>query len=390
MAGDRIRLVKFVACFGRGGTERQFTNLALGLNRARFELGFGCLSRDGALRDEIEAAGIGVSEYPIRSFYHPGATLQQLRFARDLRRVRATIVHTYNFYANVFAVPAARLAGVPVVVASIRDMGVYLTPAQRLVQRQVCRLADRVLVNAEAVRRWLVSDGYDPARIAVVGNGIDLRDVGGEPPDLRAELGAGRDAPVVLLVSRLVPRKGIEDFLEAVARLAGGEPQARFAIAGDEADGTGYRSALERYAMQLGLGSRVRFLGARRDVPALLGQASVSVLPSLSEGLSNVLLESMAAGVPVVATRVGGAPEVIDDGRTGLLVPAGRPGELARAILRLLEHPELAARLGLAGRQTVRTRYSLDGMVAATEAHYLELLRASRRSPPRTSAAVAR
>lgn len=386
---ERIRLLKFVACFGRGGTERQFTNLALALNRSRFEVGFGCLFRDGALRDEIEAAGLQVSEYPIRSFYAPGSYVQQLRFARELRRSRVDIVHTYNFYANVFAVPAARLAGVPVVVASIRDMGVYLSSAQRIVQRQVCRMADLVLVNAEAIRRWLIADGYDPARIAIVGNGIDFRrfqDTGG---DLRAELGLPDGTPIVLLVSRLVPRKGIEDFLDAAARLLPERPSVRFVVAGEEAPGSGYSDVIRRYAARVGLSACVRFLGPRPDVPALLAQATVSVLPSLSEGLSNVLLESMAAGAPVVATRVGGAPEVIEDGSTGLLVSPGNPGELAAAIARVLDHPELASRLAAGGRQAVRTRFSLDRMVAATEAHYLNLLRASRRRRQRPRAAVA-
>lgn len=388
---DRIRLLKFVACFGRGGTERQFTNLALALNRSRFEVGFGCLLRDGALRDEIDAAGLRVSEYPIRSFYAPGAYVQQLRFARELRRTRVDIVHTYNFYANVFAVPAARLAGVPVVVASIRDMGVYLSPAQRVVQRQVCRMADLVLVNADAIRRWLIGDGYDPARIAVVGNGIDFRRFRHiEGSNLRTELGLPGDTPIVLLVSRLVPRKGIEDFLDAAARLSAERPLVRYVIAGEAAPGSGYADVIQRYASRVGIAARVHFLGPRRDVPALLAQATVSVLPSLSEGLSNVLLESMAAGVPVVATRVGGAPEVIEDGESGLLVPPGNPGELAGTIGRLLDHPDLAARLAAGARQTVRTRFSLERMVAATETHYLDLLRASRRRHPRSPAAVSR
>ena len=189
--GRRLRLLKFVAAFGSGGTERQFTNLALGLDRARFDLRFGCLRSWGTLKDEIEAADIAVTEYPIRSFYQTASYVQQMRLARDIRRDGVDIVHTYNFYANVFAVPAARLAGVPVVIASIRDMGVYLDPAQRHVQRLACGLADCILVNAEAVKRWLVTDGYDAEKITVIANGIDLQRFAAATPhsDMRQDLG---------------------------------------------------------------------------------------------------------------------------------------------------------------------------------------------------------
>ena len=388
--GRRLRLLKFVAAFGSGGTERQFTNLALGLDRARFDLRFGCLRSWGTLKDEIEAADIAVTEYPIRSFYQTASYVQQMRLARDIRRDGVDIVHTYNFYANVFAVPAARLAGVPVVIASIRDMGVYLDPAQRHVQRLACGLADCILVNAEAVKRWLVTDGYDAEKITVIANGIDLQRFAAATPhsDMRQDLGLAARTPVVLLVSRLVRRKGVEHFLDAAARLVPHMPHVRFVIVGEQGPDTNYRAALERYAARVGVTRHVIFTGLRRDVPALMAQATVSVLSSLSEGLSNVLLESMAMGAPVVATRVGGVPEVIEDGVTGLLVPPGHPVALAAAIRRLLEAPDLSARLGAAGQQLVTSRFSLERMISATEQQYTTLLERSRR--PRAVAALSR
>ncbi len=389
-ADQRVRLLKFVAAFGSGGTERQFTNLALGLDRTRFDLQFGCLRSWGQLKDEIDAADIAVAEYPIRSFYQPASYVQQLRFARDLRRAGVHIVHAYNFYANVFAVPAARLAGVPVVIASIRDMGVYLDAAQRHVQRMACQLADRILVNADAVKRWLVSDGYDEDKIVVIGNGIDLRQFSVTMPqaDLRGDLGMAPGTPVVLLVSRLVPRKGVEHFLDAAARIVPQMPHVRFVIVGGQGPDTTYRAAMERYAARVGVARHVVFTGPRRDIPSLMAQATVSVLPSLSEGLSNVLLESMAVGAPVVATRVGGVPEVIEDGVSGLLVPPGHPVALAGAIRRVLEQPGLAARLGATGQQLVLARFSLDRMVSATQQQYASLLERARR--PRRFAALSR
>jgi glycosyltransferase involved in cell wall biosynthesis len=185
------------------------------------------------------------------------------------------------------------------------------------------------------------------------------------------------------VVSRLSPAKGIEDFIDAAARLAVRFPAASFLIVGDGAPndaGKEYRATLEQRAHAAGLGARLVFSGQRLDVPQLLAQMTVAVLPSLSEALSNALLESMAAGAPVVATDVGGNPEVVEDGVTGLLVPASAPELLAQAIGRLLESPAEAARLGAAGRAHVHDRFSVDRMVAATEQLYLGLLQKGSRS----------
>jgi L-malate glycosyltransferase len=189
------------------------------------------------------------------------------------------------------------------------------------------------------------------------------------------------------VLSRLDRVKGIEYFLEAAAMVARRVPEARFLVVGDatkQVDGD-YRKELERRADRLGVGARIRFTGLRSDVPDILAEVAVSVLPSLSEGLSNVLLESMAAGVPVVATTVGGNPEAVEDGVTGLLVPPRDPGALAQAICRFLDSPELASRFGQAGRERVLDRFSLERMVQETESLYLDLLsRAGHRIDPHT------
>lgn len=389
MQPDSIKLLKFVTAFGIGGTEQHVVNLGRALDSSRFELHFACLRRWGPFLKEIEARQIPPTEYEINSLYSPQTFKQQLRFASYIKRNRMRIVHSYNFYPNVFAIPAARLAGVPVIVASIRDTGVYLTPMQRRVQKFICRLADCILVNAEAVRQWLMAEGYNPEKITVIRNGIDLSrfaktDRNGR---LRQELGLPPLAPVVAVISRLTRFKGFEYFLEAAAMVAAHFQEARFLIMGGHfivQDGAvvediAYRRELQSYAARLGIDRRVIFTGYRLDVPEVLSEVAVSVLPSLSEGLSNAVLESMAAGVPVVATRVGGNPEAIEEGVTGLLVPPRDPAALARAICRLLQNPELALTLGQAGRQRVTERFSLEQMVRETEHLYLQLLRQARR-----------
>jgi len=388
MAGHHVRLLKFLTQFEMGGTERQAICLARTLDRTRFELRMACFHDQGSLRAEIEALRIPLTEFPISHLYGPRTLRQQLRFAARLRRDRIQVLHAYNFYPIVFAVPFAKLAGVPVVVASIRDCGVYLSPSQRRVQRLVCRLADRIVANAEAVRQWLVSDGHRPDKISVIRNGIDLSLFGPRPADgrLRREIGLPADSPIVAILTRLTPKKGVEDFLEAAAIVTRCVPHARFAVVGGGnvvVDGAivpdvAYRQTLGAQALRLGIADRVVFTGMRLDTPQLLSDIAVSVLPSLSEGLSNALLESMAAGVPVVATRVGGNPEVVDEGRTGLLVPPQDPSALAQAICRLLEDHELASRFSLAGQRRVTELFSLERMTRETERLYLDLLERAR------------
>jgi glycosyltransferase involved in cell wall biosynthesis len=295
-----------------------------------------------------------------------------------LRSRGIQIVHTYGFYSHAFAIPAARLARTPVIIASIRDLGDLWTPAQQRLQRNVCRLAHRVLTNAEAIRQRLIADGYPPGKIEVIRNGVDLVPTDTQPADvtLRQDLGVPADAPLIAMVSRLnrargVDFKGVEYFLDAAALVASRRPDARFLVLGDGPS----REEFECDARRRGLAGRVIFVGFRKNVPRWLTEVTLSVLPSLSEGLSNAVLESMAAGVPIVATRVGGNPELVVDGVTGLLVPPRDAGALAAAMCLLLEQPALARRFGQAARQRALDHFSNDRMVQETERLYLSLVR---------------
>ena len=375
-----IPLLEFVTDFRVGGTERQVVNLVTTLDPASFELHLGCFRKQGQFLHEIVDRDLPLTAYPIRSLLDPLTGLQQLRLARDLRRMRIRLVRSYGFYPNVFVLPAAWLAGVPVRVASIRDTGDHLTPGQRRLQRWACRFAHRIVVNAEAVRRRLIDEGYDRDRITVIPNGIATESfrLEGNGGGLRAELGFGPGTPLVAVLSRLSELKGIEYFLEAAAKVAVRFDEARFLVVGDGAPGAegpgAYRTSLEERAAALGLEGRVVFTGYRADVPEVLSQVTVSVLPSLTEGLSNVVLESMAAGAAVVATAVGGTPELVANGVTGLLVAPRDVEGLAEAMCRLLGDPALAARLGVEGRQRVNRDFSLPASVRRTGELYENLL----------------
>jgi L-malate glycosyltransferase len=384
-ADEPVKVLQFLTVFAIGGTERHVMTLSRRLDSSRFAVSFACHKRAGEFLPEAAASGRPLAEYRIASLIGRRTLQQQVRFGRDVRRARIDVVHTYGFHPNVFGIPPARLAGAPVVVASIRDAGDQLTPAQAHVQRFVCKLADAVLVNADAIKRGLVAEGYDAGRIAVIGNGISVPPPRAGARTRWAELGVPEGSPVVAVLSRLVPLKGLEYFLEAAASLAVRFPEARFAIIGDgQGLGDGvladspYKRELQARATRLGLDGRVLFTGFRLDVPELLPGITVSVLPSLTEGLSNAILESMAAGIPVVATAVGGSPEAVDDGRTGLLVPSRDAAALAHAIGRLLQDRALAETMGRAARQRVIEKFSESRMVRDMERFYRELLERKR------------
>ena len=384
MTARPIRLMKIVPTLLCGGTENQAITLARSLHERGFTVEVACLRRLGPFVKEISDLGIPLSEYPIPGFYSFTALVQKMKFARHMMKLRVDVMHAYSFYGNVFGILPARLAATPVVIASIRDRGAYLTPMQKRVQRFVCRFADCVLVNAEAVKDWLTSEGYNPAKIVVIPNGVELDrfNAPADPERIRREIGAPSGVPMVMLVSRLTREKGLEQFLEAAQRLSPRFPDARFVIVGYANPAQQeYENNLKAMTDQLGLTGRVIFTGLRRDVPSLLAAATVSVMPSLNEALSNVLLESMAAGAPTVATRVGGTPEAIVDEVTGLLVEPGDAPALASAIERLLRDPALARRLGDAARKAIEAHYSVEKMVRATEALYLDLLARKQRKP---------
>src|SRR4051812_7164590 len=234
MSADRVRLLKFVTDFRIGGTERQFVTLSQRLDRTLFDVNLACLVRRGDFLSQVADAHATMLEYPITSLHNLGSLVAQGRLARDLRRRQIEIVHTYGFYPNLFATAAAKLAGA-LAIASIRDQGDMWTPLQRRVQRWVLKLADAVVVNAEAVRRLLIEEGYDGRRIVVIRNGVDLSRFEQQPPPgrLRRELGLPPRVPIVAALCRLHEVKGVEHFLEAAVILTRRFPDARFLVAGD-------------------------------------------------------------------------------------------------------------------------------------------------------------
>jgi len=373
----QAKILKFLTVFAVGGTERQFTYVTKGLDHSRFDVRVGCLAREGEFLKEIQALRLPINEYPIRSLYGPATWRRQWEFAQDLRRDGIRLVHAYGFYPNVFCVAPARLAGCATI-ASVRDTGAFSNQVKlrTLAQKTACRIADRVVANSNAVRDWLLGLGLNEKQIVVIPNGIALSAERSAAPgvSIRQQYGIAAGAPLIAVVSRLNRKKGIEYFLQAAAMVSQRFPETRFLIVGGSHFDPHYQPSLEALAASLNVTGRVIFTGERHDIPRLLQEVNVSVLPSLSEGFSNSLLEAMAAGIPVIATDVGGNPEIVQDGRTGLLVPSRDAAALAQAMCRLLESPAVARQFGQAGYERVKSEFSLTATVRRTEALYTELL----------------
>jgi glycosyltransferase involved in cell wall biosynthesis len=377
MQSGKIKILTLLTSFQIGGTERQVTNVALRLDAERFDLHLACLRNIGELKQELDGLSIPRPVFDIGRLYSFRTFAEAYRLARYIRSNAIHVVHTYGLYPNIFAVPVARFVGAHIVIASIRDRGDILKPWQRWLQKLTCRFADCVLVNAEAIRETLIRQGYDPSNLVVIRNGIaQLKTASLEKNSgIREELELPASAPLIMVFSRLNRMKGLEYFLDAANLAAAQLPEARFVIVGDGA----IKHELQNRAARLGLADKVVFTGFRADVPRLLAEASLSVLPSLSEGLSNTLLESMAAGVPVIATTVGGNPEIVEDGVSGLLVPPRDSATLAKAMISVLNNPALASSLGKAGERRVAEVFSMERSVREVERLYQRLVEAPSR-----------
>ena len=362
-----------------GGTERQLLELAAGLDRSRFEPSICCLRGAGALAGECASRDI-----PITAFGAPGAVRPAgLAASRDflslvfslaglMKRERPAIVHGMLPAAWVAAGLAARLSGVPVLVTGRRCLGHYKDrrPLLRHLENAVNRWTDAVVPNSAAVRDdTLARERIAPGKVRVIHNGVRIPDA---PPGAgwRGGAGAGTTGPAVALVANFFPYKGHMDFLDAAAEVLRGFPSASFVLVGDGK----LRPEIERRASAPDLAGRAILLGSRPDGGDVMALSDVAALASHEEGFPNVVLEAMARARPVVATRVGGVPEAVEDGVTGILVPPRDAGAMAGALLRLLRDPRLAAEMGARGMERVRRDFTVDRMVRAHEDLYAELL----------------
>jgi L-malate glycosyltransferase len=369
-----LRVFHMAGSLEMGGSEHQMVEIACRQKARGYEIAVGCLSQKGALLSALGQAGITVTEFsPNGGLFSPAGVRQVFRLASFLRRHRFDVFQAHDLYSTLLGVPAARLARVPVTISSRRDLASWwwYTRRNRWILRHIQNLSTRVIANSQAVQDFLVQkDGFDLRRIRVVRNGVDYERFASVSSD-REKLFPGlrvEDKLIAVVANMNVKTKGHAELIAAGTEICREFPEAKFLFIGDGAE----RPHLERMVQELGLRDHFLFLGRRGDVPNILPCCNLFVLPSWAEGLPNSVLEAMAAGVPVVATRVGGIPEIIEDGVGGLLVPARDSPALALAIAQIFRDPKRAEGFAQAARKRASTEFSYERLLAELGHLYCE------------------
>jgi glycosyltransferase involved in cell wall biosynthesis len=390
-AGARVHVLTMTDTIGIGGAEEIVLTLNESLDSARFQRTV-CVTRDprrldphdefdsSARFERLRAAGVEIL------ILRRGSKLNLLAWLRLIRFICARqvdVIHAHKFGSNFWGAVLGKLTGVPVIIAHEHTWSFEGQRLRRLVDRRViARFADAVIAVSDTDRQRMINIvGMPPERVVLIANGIPPLPPG-DGALLRLEAGIAEDSTVLVAVANLRPQKAFDVLLRAVALLRPRFPQLRLLVAGG-----GDRASLEELAGKLGISEMVIFLGARRDVENVLAAGQIAVSSSDFEGSPLAAMEYLAAGLPIVATRVGGMPDLVHDGENGLLVPPREPHALAEAIGELLSDPARAAEMGEHGRALQHEQFSLHSMVQHVQDLYLERLTASgaRSLPPRSA-----
>jgi glycosyltransferase involved in cell wall biosynthesis len=361
-------------CLGVGGTERQLMEHLRRLDRSRFRADVLVHHKVGEFLPVVRSLGYEPQEFSLHgSLIRPGTLLTVQGIVRRMRRTDTQLVHCHDFYSNIIGSMAARAAGLPYII-SRRDMGAWLDWKRKMLLRAATMAAPRVLTNAYAVRDQLINEeGIPPEKIVVIHNGLDLAkfDAEAAKPLTEPIPALDRAGPIITMVGNMKHAvKGHGELIMAAAAVLRVMPECRFLLIGDGE----LRATLEQQSRELGIAHALIFAGRRTDIPALLTRSHIAVCASHSEGLSNAIMESMAARLPVVATGVGGNVELVRDGRTGFIVRKQDPTGLAQRLLEVARDLKRARQMGVAGRRRIEEEFSVEQLSQRTAALYEEML----------------
>jgi glycosyltransferase involved in cell wall biosynthesis len=366
-------VMTMIEAVGHGGAERVAEELALQTDPARFRRSIlvtrplELITGSAEACERLGASGVEVHRLERRGMIDVQAIKKLVAL---LRSARVDVLHAHMFGSNVWAALLGHAVGIPVVVTHEHTWSFEGQPLRKLLDRNVvARFSDAVIaVSAADRRRMIETVGMRQDRVTLIPNGISWTD-GADPMAVRHELGIGPEVPVLVQTAVLRPQKAIDVMVRAMAILRRAHPEARLLVAGP-----GDPGPLRTLAAQLGAEEQVTFLGPREDMADVLAAASIGVLSSDFEGMPLAVLEYMAAGLPVVATRVGGLPEIVDDGETGVLVTPRDPEALAAALARLIGAPALARAMGERGRLRQQQQFSCQAMTRRVNELYEVLL----------------
>lgn len=360
MSMSPVRVSYVIDNLGRAGTESQLLALIRALDRSRIEPSLVLLDGENETSRALEPADCLILRLGVNKLLGRTAWRASGKLCRFWNTQRPDIAQLYFLDSAYFALPIAKVCGIPKIIRVRNNLGHWLTRKHRIINRLIRPFVHSTLTNSEAGRDALIiQDGLKPAQIEVIENGVDLdRFPIGRRPFSDATIRIG-------CVANLRPVKNIDGLMRAAVEL----PDAIFEVAGDGES----RAELEDLKVELGLGDRFRLLGSVTDIPAFLATLDVAVLPSHSEGMSNALLEFMAAGRPIAATATGATPRLLDGGIYGELAADSSPEEIARAIRVVIDHPNRAQRMGESARDRVQLHYSRDAMRLRFEEFYHRL-----------------
>lgn len=367
---NKLSVIHLVEDLKTGGAERVIADIAEGLDRKRFEAQVWCVARGGETADELREKGVEVRILGIRSYHNP---LNIIRLSSLLKKEKPDIVHTHGYFASVIGRLAAKKAAIPFIITHVHSTYREYKKRHILIERYLSRCTRKIICCSEAVKNFVTGhEKIKEDKTVVIYNGVDEERFAPvqDPLPARARFGIDRESPVVGTVSSLTPHKGQRFLIQAAAKIRDTYPATSFLIVGDGP----LRRSLEEQALRLNLQTSLIFTGARRDIPDLLSLMDIFVLPSSSrEGLGIAIIEAMAMGKPTVATDIGGIPEVIQDGETGLLVRPGDSAALAKAIVELIDNPDRAKAMGKKGRRRFEQKFTRKTMLSKIEDLYLGL-----------------
>jgi len=367
-------VLHIIGSFHQGGSERQTVQLTRLLREDdTYNVFLATLNKEGILRGEVEKIGFTIiPEFPLTSFYNLNFARQLRKCSRFIKESNIEIVHTHDFYTNVFGILAARMAKVKLKIASKRETGGMRSKQQKIVEKRIFGFADAIVVNSKAVEDYLIAEGIPAEKLRVVYNGLDLERLKPKETDRRKiceEFGlpTGENIKFVTLVANL--RHAVKNqpmFLRAAKTVAEKFPDAHFILAGEGE----LKKELENLAKQLNVSDKTHFIGGCTRVPELLSVSFAGVLTSFAEGFSNSILEYMAARLPIVATNVGGANEAIIENETGYIVESNDDEAMANRLIELLQNEAKARSFGEKGREVVEKFFSCEAQLKKTLSIY--------------------
>ncbi|MDO9464863.1 MAG: glycosyltransferase [bacterium] len=370
-----VRILRIVPSLEMGGVERTLTSILPRLDKCQYKVYLCCLFKRDKLADIMESLGIPIIKFRMRARldfdgkYIAGI----LRLARLMKKMQIDIVHTHLYRANLAGRIAAKLAGIPVIITNEHNIDSWKKFPQRLSDRVLAGITNKIIAVSDAVKDFYVKKiGISEDKIITIYNGVDISKFQTyvNINKKREEFGIKPDEKIITIIGRLQQQKGHVYFLKAAQIIRKKKPNVKFLVVGDGP----LESQLKTASDDLGISKNVIFTGLREDIPQILAMSDISVLTSLREGFSITVLESMAAGKPVVVTDVGGNSEVVKHGETGFIIPPQSPEDLALYSLNLINNQELAKKMGEEAEKRV-LNFSIDRMVEKTENLYTLLLR---------------